>query len=77
MVFAGPTTCTGFSGNEVEGFFFLLLYIVLILSLGVEVGSHVAWAPIFDKLPLLPCSRPQHLFFLSLTPFLRLLSGLQ
>lgn len=76
MVFAGPTTCMGFSGNEVEGYFFLL-YIVLILSLGAEVGSHVARVPIFDKLPLLPCRRPQHLFFLPLRPSLRLLSGLQ
>lgn len=67
----------GFLETKWKGFFCLLLYIVLILSLGVEVGSHVAWAPIFDKLPFLPCSRPQHLFFLSLTPSLRLLSGLQ
>lgn len=64
MVFAGPTTCMEFSGNEVEGYFFIIYcFNSFFGGRGGQPRSSGLWVPIFDKLPLLPCSRPQHLFF--------------
>lgn len=43
-------------------------FVLLILSLGMEVGSNVVWTPVFDKLPLLLCCSPG-ISFLSFMPF--------